>query len=209
MKLSQFEEKILKYSILKFLFIYSQSGKSSFMRQLLLERKIHFESNITQLVYIYKSEDKNIKSLKKNFGKSGTFLNEIPDELESLLLPKQSICVIDDFESSLVLNKQKIANLIYLANVAIHHKGLVLFLLFQSFSIFLRKHALHDILYQATQLILFRSMNSFSTLKRFLNSYEVKLKGQQTLYDIFKKFVQGEPYQYLIINIAPKLQNPT
>jgi len=178
------------------------------MRQLLVEHKIHFENKINQLIYIFKEEDKNIKTLKKKFGKSGTFLNEIPDGLESLLLPNHSVCVIDDFESSLVLDKEKVSSLKYLSNVSIHHSNLIVFLLFQSFSIFLRKHVLHDILYQATSLILFRSMNSFSSLKRFLNSYEIKLKGNQSLYDIFKKFVQQEPYQYLIINIAPKLRNP-
>ena len=69
------------------------------MRQLLVEHKIHFENKINQLIYIFKEEDKNIKTLKKKFGKSGTFLNEIPDGLESLLLPNHSVCVIDDFES--------------------------------------------------------------------------------------------------------------
>lgn len=190
------------------MFFFSQSGKTTFIKNLLLEREVHFKETINQLIYIYREEDENIQVLKKHFKKNGTFLTNIPEDLEEILIPAKSICVIDDNEQNLTADKSKLKILKYLGDVGVHHKKLIVFVLLQTFGCFYKRHVLNSILYQATSLILFRSVSNFSSLKRWLNSYEITLKGNQTLYEVFKNFVQKERYAYLILNIAPSLETP-
>ena len=85
---------------------------------------------------------------------------------------------------------------------------LMLFVTFQDYEIFYRRHDLNFLLFQTSWIVLFRSLNNFCSLKRFLNSYEIKLKGGETLYELFKKFVQGEPYSYIIVNLSTRLKFP-
>lgn len=169
---------------------------------------MHFESKILQLVYLYREEDANVKILKKNFQKNSIFLDNIPDNLEDLVISEKSILVIDDFEDVLSNDREKAKLIVKFSNYLVHHRRLIIFLIFQSYQLFYAKHRLNSILYQATSLILFRSINNFSMLKRFLNAYDIKLKSGEKLYDIFQKYVASK-YMYLIVNIHPHIDKPT
>ena len=95
-----------------------------------------------------------------------------------------------------------------------HHNKVTVFISFQTYGIFYKKSPLNDLLDQATNLILFGSMNfQNKSLKGFLNGYEIDLKGNQTLYELFKEFVlqkgveidQKIQYRYLWIDLHPNL----
>ena len=93
---------------------------------------------------------------------------------------------------------------------------MTVFISFQTYGIFYKKSPLNDVLHQATNLILFGSKNLNKSIKGFLNNYEIDLKGNQTLYDLFKEFVlpKGEEvemiskYRYLWIDLHPDLKRP-
>ena len=156
---------------------------------------------------ILREEDDNIKELKKNFPKNASFITTIPQSLCEDLLPGKSVCIIDDHEETLATDKTMLSILKYASSVGIHHKKLIFLVALQTYGCFYKRHVLNSVLYNATSLILFRSVSTFTTLKRWLNSYEIKLKANQTLYDVFKTFVQGERYAYLVIDISPCLKN--
>ena len=186
------------------LFGQSRSGKSTWLTNLLLENEHHFDSKVKQLVYVYQEMDNNIKKLQSKFKKNGLFLNELPCDVESLLIPNHSVLVMDDLELQL-RHKEKREVLLRLSMVTAHHRGIHVFFCFQSYGIFYKKSPLNKVLYQATSLVLFRSINTFGSLKRFLNGYDIKLKRGSTLYDIFKNYVQYEQYNYLLVNLSPSL----
>ena len=163
-------------SSLTLIFGQSGSGKSTWLTECLLEHEIHFERKIKQLIYVSKHTDKNVKRLKKKF-KAGMFLNEIPSNLEDIVEPSKSVVVFDDCQQELLQSKEKIRMLKRLATISIHHLDLMFFLTFQDYEIFYKRSELNFLLFQTSCIILFRSLNNFCSLKRFLNSYEVKLKG--------------------------------
>ena len=55
---------------------------------------MQFEEDLEQLIYCYHEEDENITSLKKAWGKKGTFIKDIPDDLHEQLIPKKSVAVL-------------------------------------------------------------------------------------------------------------------
>ena len=67
---------------------------------------------------------------------------------------------------------------------------------------------MNEILAQSTCLILFRSISNFSSLKRWLKSYEIPLKSSQDLFQVFRSVTLTEPHAYLIIDISPHLKHP-
>ena len=194
-------------SSLTLIFGQSGSGKSTWLTDCLIEHNIHFERKVKQLIYVSKHTDKNVKKLKSKF-KAGMFINEIPTNLEQILEPSKTVIVFDDCQQELLQSKEKIRMLKRLATISIHHDDLMVFITFQDYEIFYKRNELNFLLFQTSCIILFRSLNNFCSLKRFLNSYEVKLKGGETLYNLFKKFVQGQPFSHIIINLSTKLKCP-
>lgn len=188
------------------IFGQSGSGKSSWLAEVLIEHSIHFERKCKQLIYVSKYDTATVKKLKKHF-KSGLFLDEIPSNLEDMVEPSKSVIVFDDCQNDL-RSKENIKMMKRLTTIKLHHMDLMLFVTFQDYEIFYRRHDLNFLLFQTSCIVLFRSLNNFCSLKRFLNSYEIKLKGGETLYELFKKFVQGEPYSYIIVNLSTRLKFP-
>ena len=170
---------------------------------MLLEAPAQIEEPISRLIYIYRFRDSNVKALEQKFVKNGTFLDSIPSDLESLVC-ENCMIVIDDHED-LLNSKENAAMIIRFANYIVHHKKIILCLVFQSYNLFYASSKLHSILFQCTVIVLFRSSNLFSMLKRVLNSYNVSLKSG-TLYEIFKSYVSSR-HKYLVINVSPKLDN--
>ena len=152
--------------------------------------------------------DKNIKELQEKFGKNGYFMTAIPSNLEEMVIEKHSAIVLDDMELTLEKDKEQRDLVMKLALISCHHKETHIFISLQSYNVFYKKSTLNPLLYQATSLILFRSINTVGSLKRFLNSYDIKLKKNSTLYDVFKLYVQEKKYNYLILNMAPCLERP-
>lgn len=194
-------------SSLTLIFGQSGSGKSTWLTDCLIEHDIHFERKVKQLIYVSKHCDKNVKKLKSKF-KAGMFLSEIPENLEEVLVPSKSVVVFDDCQQELLQSKEKIRMLKRLATIQIHHMDLMVFITFQDYEIFYKRNDLNFLLFQTSCIVLFRSLNNFCSLKRFLNSYEVKLKGGESLYNLFKKFVQCEPFSHIIVNLSTKLKSP-
>ena len=190
------------------LFIFSRSGKSTLCRELLVEKNLQFENELEQLIYIYNQDDENINTLKEQWGKKGKFLTEIPMDLPEKLIPSKSCAVLDDLEDTLINDKEKQKLLKSMANVLIHHKKLVILITLQSYDIFYKRHPLNGCLQQATKLILFKSVNNFGSLKRWLNSYAVKLKAKQKLFDVYEYLVSSSAYNYVVIDLDQSMNNP-
>jgi len=170
-----------------------------------MESSAHIEPKISQLIYIYRHEDKNVKALKKKFSKNGLFLDKIPLNLESMVTKNCIVC-FDDWEDMLQ-KKEYLSMLIRFSSFLIHHVPCLLIVTVQSYQMFYAKSPLHPILFQCTSLVLFRSVHNFSQLRRILNSFDIPLKSGSTLYEIFKKFVDSR-YKYIIVNISPCLDCP-
>ena len=118
------------------------------------------------------------------------------------------MCVIDDFEEDLVNNKPACSLLRRISSIQIHHLKLRLLISLQTFECFYKKHVLNPVLYQCTALFLFRSVSSFSSLKRWLNSYQIRLCGNQKLYDIYQNYILGSKFAYLLLDLSPFLSEP-
>ena len=191
------------------LFGQSRSGKSTWLTQLLLEHKEHFQCPIRQLVCIYQREDPDtIGILKEKFSKNGTFVKQIPDNLEQWVIP-ESVIIFDDCENLVEDSKKNRKLLKELATITCHHSKITVFFCFQTYGVFYSKNPLNAVLHQATNLVLFRSMNnSFRSLKFWLNSFEMKLRSDCTLFEIFMDYVLGEQFNYLVINLYPNLSKP-
>ena len=65
------------------------------------------------------------------------FLNEIPQNLEEVLVPSKSVVVFDDCQQELLQSKEKIRMLKRLATIQIHHMDLMVFITFQDYEIFM------------------------------------------------------------------------
>ena len=182
------------------------SGKSTLVKNLCLE-DLQFEANLEQLIYVHSQEDENIKAIRKKWGKKVKFLNEIPLDLPEQMIPGKSVVVLDDVEETLVHDKERTKMLKAMANIYIHHYQLIMILCLQSYDLFYKRHPLNGLLQQATKLILFKSINNFSSLKRWLNSYGIKLKADQQLFDVFKSLVSETRYNYLVIDLDQSLNS--
>ena len=182
------------------------SGKSTLVKNLCLE-DLQFEANLEQLIYVHSQEDENIKAIRKKWGKKVKFLNEIPLDLPEQMIPGKSVVVLDDVEETLVHDKERTKMLKAMANIYIHHYQLIMILWLQSYDLFYKRHPLNGLLQQATKLILFKSINNFSSLKRWLNSYGIKLKADQQLFDVFKSLVSETRYNYLVIDLDQSLNS--
>ena len=171
-----------------------------------MEHSEHFGQKMKRLIYIYKEDDENSKALKKKF-KNGIFLKNIPDDIEEMIEPGKTIVCIDDFQMDLC-EKRHVKMLKRWGTVSLHHWNFSLIITLQSYDVFYKRNELNFLLYQTKSIILFRSLNNFCALKRFLNAYEIRLQGNATLYEVFKTFVQSKPYSHIIVNLSPKLKSP-
>ena len=141
-------------------------------------------------------------------GKKGTFIKDIPDDLHEQLIPKKSVAVFDDVEEMLLNDKSKLRLLLKFSKIFCHHKKLILIVLLQSYDIFYRHNVLNSLLSQTTMLVLFKSVNNFSSIKRWLNSYGIKLMGNQNLFEVYHDLVTNSCYNYLIIDLNQSLKRP-
>ena len=173
----------------------------------MITEKEHFTDPIRQLIYISAFEDSAVKELKKRV-KFAKFLNEIPDSLCEDLIPRHSIAVIDDMEAELTNNKSKTKLLSFMAFCGIRHRQLRIFVCLQSYNCFYKKSVLNSCLLQATHLCLFKSVTTFTSLKTWLNSYNIRLiASDKTLYDLFIEYACGTMFGYLLLEISPALSN--
>lgn len=178
----------------------SMVGKTSLLTEILCEKE-QFGTRIEQLVYIYTMEDSNIARLRKKYSKNGLFLREIPNNLPEILLPGGRAClVIDDKEDDIVGSKDKTRIVSDLVKIYKHHSKILMFLLLQSYDCFMKKNPLNPAVQNCEKLILFRSMSNFTSLKRWLNGYCIRLKGNQTLYEVYKEHILADRFAYLIID---------
>ena len=120
----------------------------------------------------------------------------------------RSVCVIDDQEEDLVNNKDNCALLRKISSIYVHHRKLRLILCLQTFECFYKRHVLNPVLYQSTALFLFRSVSTFNSLKRWLNSYQIRLRGKESLYDIYRRYILGSKWAYLVLDLSPFLSEP-
>ena len=184
----------------------SFSGKSYLLRQLLLEHRSHFSFKVSKLLYVYRHVDDNVKELQKKLDVPKEFFQGIPDDLESKVL-KHSILVLDDQETLLADNKESASIVRNFCLYGCHHAEVCVFIVQQSTEIMYAKHRLHSCLLQSTSLVLFRSVNNYSIIKRYLNNFDIRLDDCPDLYSLYKKYVSA-PYDYLWINTSPKLAKP-
>ena len=172
-----------------------------------MEAPAHFEIPITRLIVISKYRDDNVKLLEEKYGKKGIFLTAIPLDLESLLC-KGTYVLIDDMEDVLSNDKDVQKMILKAAFFWIHHIGIFMNIVYQSYNLFYASSKLHQIVYQANALILFRTSNLFGMVKKVLNSYNVNLKSGDSLYSTFKDYCSGKKNRYIIILVHPKLDSP-
>ena len=141
------------------LFGQSQSGKSTWLKNVLLEHECHFETAIKKLVYVYQNKDnENLPILMETFKKIGTFQTDLPLDIEDGLVENHSILILDDLEL-MMRCKEKRRVLQRLSMETAHHKKIYVFFSFQTYGVFYKRSPLNEVLYQATNLLLFRSLN--------------------------------------------------
>ena len=186
---------------------YNKITKSQFFffQNLLLESPAHFEEKISQLICISRYRDENVQILEKKFSKKFEYFDSIPMDLESKALP-HSVILIDDYEQELTSDRDVIKMILRFGSHVTHHLPCSLFVICQGYSIFYASSKIHQALYQATMLILFKSHSSMNILKRVLNGFNVKIKSGDTLFQVFKDYCSGS-HRYIVINLHPSLDS--
>ena len=175
------------------------------MQNLLLEAPAHFEEKISQLICISRYRDENIKILEKKFSKNFDYYDRIPLDLESRAVP-HCLILIDDFEQELTSDRELLKMTYSFAAYVTHHLPCTLIMVCQSYSMFYASSKLHQALFQATMLILFKSHSSMNILKRVLNSFNVKIRNGDTLFQVFKEYCSGS-HRYIVLNLHPSLDS--
>ena len=123
----------------------------------MLEAPLHFEVPITRLIVISRYKDDNIKLLEEKYGKKGVFLQTIPLDLESYLIPG-AYCLVDDFEDVLTSDKDVIKMMLRASFFWVHHHQIFLNLVFQVFiqkQLFFVSLCVYIIMYCALKSYLF------------------------------------------------------
>ena len=210
-KIEKFFSSIPKFGKSSFCSIFgnSSSGKSTYIKNLLIESKYHFKNTIDRLIFIYSVEDDCVKELQNYFPEKkgekpdGKYFKSFPMDLTEHIVPCHTVIVVDDKEDEMTNNKEISKEISYLATILCHHESLNVFVNFQTFMPLYKRHTLHPAISQSTNLVFFRNANNHLCLKRFMLNYNVKLKKGQTLYDVYKRFIQKERFNYLMIDISP------
>ena len=122
-----------------------------------------------------------------------------------MIVKGKTVLVIDDKKVDIVGDRDKLKMIQNLAKVWTHHLAIITFLIFQSYDCFYKRHPLNAVLQQCTKLIVFKTVSNVSSLKRFLNSFAIKLKANQTLFEIFRDLQSR--YAYLVIDLSKDLNN--
>lgn len=185
---------------------------------LLQEFDVHFKTGkndkISGIWYFYREEDENIKKLRKEFEKSKyshldiKFLKKVPvDMIENSM--ENLIVVWDDFEYELVTSKELQATLYSAATVYCHHKRQWWFVICQSVDVLKKAHKINNSISQATHYVFFRNLTQNKSICRFLNNFSIKLKGGQSLAEVFEKYVQSTIFAYLVICVSPRCKITT
>ena len=106
---------------LTFILGASGSGKSNFIKHILLEREYHFEpSKIETIVYVYSSVDEHLDALKKEI--PGIHLvKELPQDWKTKWARPGSIIVFDDQETKFNSSKSYSDQMNELATIFVHH----------------------------------------------------------------------------------------
>ena len=143
------------------IFGISNSGKSTFIKNLLAENKIHFTNLIDRLIVIHYVEDDCMKELKTYFPDKkgekpdGKYFKSFPADLMEHVISGHTVIVIDDKEDEISMNKNIAKEIIYFSTVLCHHEFLNIFINFQTFMPLYKKHALHSAVTQSTNLVFF------------------------------------------------------
>ena len=170
------------------------------------------------MLYFYKETCPSIEKLKEYLNKEAkvetVFSKKFPDEnfLEFCKLEQDSsIIVIDDYFWDAATDKTIQSALISLSSIWNHHKGVTTFLCLHSYDIFLKSSKLNVILMNSTHLIFFKSSHDTSKAKRLMGQYSLmlKLKGGQSLFDIYKSQVLANNFAYIIVSISPLSTKPS
>ena len=194
---------------------YSQTqGKSSFLASLLEEFNYHFETPPKRLLYFYKHDDAQIQRLKLFFEKNreidARFLKKIPTDLNPLLL-KNETCIIYDDHEVFFTDRQNAESLYCQSSVLTSHLGLYIFFCVNSYSILRKDSILNRVTLNSSHLIFFRSRLDTRSLRHFMGNFSLQLKGSQSLWDVFNKYIQKSPtqYSYLLLCVSPKSRKST
>jgi hypothetical protein len=123
-----------------------------------------------------------------------------------MLIPKCVLC-IDDQEEAIINDKSTTRQMAELSKITVHHGDMICILTLQSYDCFYRKSPLNGVLQNTTKLILFKSISNYTSIKRWLNNYDIKLKLNQTLFDVYRNLVKEERYAYLIVDLSPSLKS--
>ena len=126
-------------------------------------------------------------------------------DLERIATPHCFI-LCDDFEDEVTSNRDVIKMILRFGSYVTHHLPCTLLIIAQSYSMFYASSKIHQALFQATMLILFKSHSSMNILKRVLNSFNVKIKSGDSLFQVFKDYCSGS-HRYLVINLHPSLDS--
>ena len=173
----------------------SQTGKTSFVKKLLMNRDEMFEHKIHKILYCYTTYQKAFEEMEKidnlEFKKGMPGPQDIEKLTESGL---HTILVLDDLMS--VINNSNFAEEIFVCSS--HH--LCMTTIFLSQNLFQGGKKARTISLQLHYLILFRNLrdqSQISTLGRQL--YPGKKKEFQAVYNDALK----EPYSYLVVDTSP------
>ena len=180
----------------------SGSGKSEFVKNIILESDYHFKGpKIPNIVYVYSSFDDNLKELQNK--KAGiTFVKELPLNWKEKSIPG-SLYIFDDQECKLNSSKPYSDVINEIATIYVHHFKLKVFILLQTYDCLYKSCRINPSINQLTNLVIFRVSKTDSTLKRFLNTFNISLKENRNLFDVFTVFTKELPHSYLMINISP------
>lgn len=170
----------------------------------------------TKVIYFFREECSAVTELRKFFSEKndikGLFLRKIPETnfIESLGIEKGSTCIIfDDFHVQALSSEPLRETLLNLSSVWNHHYQIVTFYVAQQYDMFLKSSKLNGLLVNSTHIVLWRSNHDVKTIKRNLDRYFVKLKGDLTLWKIFERYVQSEQYKFLLICVSPLCRRPS
>ena len=169
---------------------------------------MHFEVPPKRIIYFFRENDAQIDRLKKHFSGSdidARFLRKITLDITPMVIKNETVIIYDD--SELFFSSKLHAEALYnQASVLTSHLGINIFLCINSFSIFKKDSLLNRCLFNSTHIIIFRSTQDARSLKAYFSNFSLQLKGAQSLWTVFDKYVQHSAcrHSYLILCLSPK-----
>ena len=170
----------------------------------------------TKVIYFYRQECRAVTELKQFLSQESDikslFLRKIPETnfIESIGVEKGSTCIVfDDFHVQALSSEPLREILLNLSSIWNHHYQIVTFYVAQQNDMFLKSSKLNGLLLNSTHIVLWRSNHDVKSIKRNLDRYFVKLKGDLTLWKIFERYVQSDQFKFLLICVSPLCRRPT